>query len=247
MKNLPHLLIALALLPGCESKEDFVPSTDSKSDATDTVPRPEHISFGAETSEEFTRALDHHGYTFSAAAGTDAIVEVTHLGSASALDTALFVFGPSRGNGFFGDEAIAFDDDGGFGKLSKVSVPIAEAGTYLAVLRPAGNSRGHYRLTLGCKSEPCLAAPSTPTVSWPQAVTNFAEMAIDLECDTTNFSFSLFDLQIEEERETNGTLVQTFYSAEIAVGAAFSGSAFISVFVPAGGDPELEFLDCPRP
>ena len=31
-------------------------------------------------------------------------------------------------------------------------------------------------------------------------------------------------------------LPRTFYTAEIAVGAAFSGSAFISVFVPANGD-----------
>ena len=219
------------------------PDLDSKSDAIDAIQTRTPLAFGEDAHNRFTQTLEHHGYVFSVAAGTETLLEVTHKDSAAALDTELYVFGPGKGD-FFGNKAIAFDDDSGFARLSKTSVVLEEAGTYLAVLRPARNTSGHYRLTLDCTNQPCQTEPSAPTVEWPDAVTNVAMMEIEDRCDK-QFNYSLFDLEIEEELAVDGTLIQTFYTASIALDASFPFDTFISLFVPAGGSPEIETMECP--
>jgi hypothetical protein len=157
-------LAAFALaLTACTSGPDdgvVVPSVDGgKADALDHVAMRGVLELGAPLTGSFVEDLEFHGYTFAVGAGATMRIELSHLGSSSKLDATLFVFGPRTDAGFGGD-AIAFDDDSGWGRLPRLEdLELDEGGEYLVVLGTAdGRGRGHYRLVASCEGA-CDATP----------------------------------------------------------------------------------------
>ncbi len=123
------------------------------------------LAYGEAVAGEFTGDLEFHGYTLRAKAGAVVTLEVTQKGSSRNLDTSLFVYGPRNGAAGFGETARAFDDDAGWGRLSRISsLRLDEAGEYLIVVGTAdGRGRGRYRLEARCESGECLPPePVTP-------------------------------------------------------------------------------------
>ncbi|MFT5354468.1 MAG: deoxyribonuclease-1 [Polyangiales bacterium] len=100
-------------------------------------------------------------YTFNADEGAIVTLDNSHRGTAAALDSVLYVYGPSDENGFYGATPIASDDDSGWGahaRLRELALPAA--GEYLAVLGLwKGATGGAYRLTLTCESGECATEP----------------------------------------------------------------------------------------
>lgn len=159
-------LSSVALLPAlvaCTAELDRDPpvllTLDSgKTDAIDRVTDRGALTFDEARTGAFTEDLEFHGYRLSARAGAELRLGITQRGTARALDTTLFVFGPAI-DGRFGTEAIAFDDDGGWGRQSRLSdLVLDEGGEYLVVVGTHdARGRGHYRLQATCRSEDCSA------------------------------------------------------------------------------------------
>jgi len=116
------------------------------------------ISFGGEVFGEFVADGQLDGWFFTASGGSIVTVENSHLGTARALDSTLFLYGPKREDGFYGLEPLAFDDDGGYGVHAKITgFTVPTDGEYLIVMGTyMGIDRGHYRLILECSSGACV-------------------------------------------------------------------------------------------
>jgi serine/threonine-protein kinase len=77
------------------------------------------------------------------------------------LDTQLYVYGPSGGAGYPASSLYA-DDDGGWGKLSKIAAAsFTDAGKYAVVVAAKNKTRGNYRLVVTCLSGQCEPEPVT--------------------------------------------------------------------------------------
>lgn len=95
-------------------------------------------------------AMPRQGFVFFAAEGSTVSLEVTHTGTSSGLDTQLKVYGPRLADGSY-PKTLAADDDGGYGKLSKVSgftAPVS--GFYLAEVAATATGAQHARLAMSC-------------------------------------------------------------------------------------------------
>lgn len=161
------LVGALALL-GCNDEPTAPPKgapdaphlvDPAKSDVTgDSVHHNGRISFGGEVFGEFVSDGQLEGYTFTARADSTLTVDNTNKGSSRNLDSTLFLYGPADAAGFFGSDAIAFDDDAGWGAHAKIKdFTIPAQGDYLIVIGTYGEmGRGRYRVTLGCGSDACV-------------------------------------------------------------------------------------------
>lgn len=164
MHRLACVVALLALHVGCADKGAPLepPAGGGKADIADRVPVLGSLDFGGEVRGEIREDLEFHGYTLDVRAGALVKLDITHLGSSSALDSTLFVYGPATAAGAFGSDAIAFDDDSGWGGLSRLSgLALPEAGRYLIVVGTFdGQGRGRYRLTASCQSGECGPAPS---------------------------------------------------------------------------------------
>jgi subtilisin-like proprotein convertase family protein len=135
------------------------PVADGKSDIADRVDLRGTLSFGADgaVTGSFAEDLQFDAWTFET--GADAVVTlgITRSGTARNLDTTLFLFGPRANGGGFGTTAIAFDDDSGWSRHSRIaSFRLPSAGTWMAVVGTRdGRGRGQYRLELACNSNDC--------------------------------------------------------------------------------------------
>ena len=164
----PSLLLAL-LAGGCGADDAEPPIeppiAEGKTDVVDrTDPRGEIVA-GGEVIGELVEDLEFHGYTLDVRAGAVVSLEITQRGSSRSLDSSLFVYGPMAAGGGFGSEAIAFDDDAGWGRLSRLrDLSLSEGGRYLVVVGSHdGRGRGRYRLTASCAGEdPTACAPIEP-------------------------------------------------------------------------------------
>ncbi|MFK7989979.1 MAG: HAD family acid phosphatase [Sandaracinaceae bacterium] len=122
----------LALL-GCESPATggVGPFGSGKVDgqARDLEPDlPAEGTLGTEVDEEY--------FLFSASAGSVVTIEITQAGSSRGLDTFMRVLGPMGPQGRAETE-IAFDDEAGYGQLSKIeSLELSEEGDYVIEVRP---------------------------------------------------------------------------------------------------------------
>jgi hypothetical protein len=163
-------LLCVSVLAGAGCAEDEVargelvapPSVDGKVDVASSVAILAALDIDGEESErvatsEFVRDLEFHGFTVDLRAGATFDVEVTQRGSRRRLDTTLYVYGPRDEANGFGDTALAFDDDAGWGLLSRLrGLTVSEAGTYLVVVGTHdGRDRGRYRLLATCAGEAC--------------------------------------------------------------------------------------------
>jgi hypothetical protein len=140
------------------------PGDAAKADAADRVTLAGELLYGTAVTGAFTEDLSFFGYVLAARPGARVKLEVTHKGSSSKLDSTLFVYGPRSAAGF-GTQAIAVDDDRGWGRLSRLdSVELTGGGEYLVVIGTHdARGRGKYRLEAVCLSgecEPELAPPA---------------------------------------------------------------------------------------
>ncbi|MCU0672052.1 MAG: proprotein convertase P-domain-containing protein [Myxococcota bacterium] len=165
------VLLSLAGLAACASDTDDgllvqPPLVDGKADVGDRVLDRGPLGYGAENAVagEFTEDLEFHGYFLQARAGAVVTLDVTRTGSSRSLDSALFVYGPRTEDAGFGTDAIAFDDDAGWSRLSRIrSFTFAAQGEYLVVIGTANaRGRGRYRLEARCESGDCLPPPPPP-------------------------------------------------------------------------------------
>lgn len=143
------------------------PTLGGKGDVASAVELRGALAFGAEgaVSSSFTRDLSFQGYTLSTRPGARVKLDITQRGSSRSLDTALYVYGPRAADGSWGDAAIAFDDDGGWGDLSRLSaLTLERGGDYLVVVGTFnGRGRGAYRLEGTCLSGECAPLPPAPS------------------------------------------------------------------------------------
>lgn len=117
------------------------------------------LEYGGEVSGELTNG-DFVAYTFNADDGAIVTLDNSHRGTAAALDSVLYVYGPSDENGFYGATPIATDDDSGWGAHARLrDLALPAAGEYLVVLGLWKDAEGGaYRLTLECESGECVTA-----------------------------------------------------------------------------------------
>lgn len=161
----PLAVAAVLLIAGCDDVAPDVSPIEpdlagGKADVADRVDDGGTLSFDAPVAGAFVEDLQFIGHRLHVRAGADVRLDVTHLGTAAKLDTTMFVYGPITDAGGFGTEAIAFDDDDGWGKHSRIDEVFAEGGEYLVVLGTAdGRGRGHYRLLATCNSGACEPEP----------------------------------------------------------------------------------------
>jgi hypothetical protein len=162
------LVLALLALTACEgiddsSKDDvLLPVVGAdKADAAQRVQMKGALQFDQAVNGTIAHDLEFHGYTLDALPGAVVDLEVTQRGSSRTLDTTLFVFGP-RGDAGFPDDALAIDDDSGWGKLSRLRhLSLSKGGQYLVVIGTAnGRGRGHYGFTATCASGACQPEPA---------------------------------------------------------------------------------------
>lgn len=132
-----------------------------KADASDHVALRSPLVIDASHDDAFVEDLEFHGYPLTVAPGAVLTIELSHTGSSSKLDATMFVYGPHTDEGF-GTEAIAFDDDSGWGRLPRLrDLELDEGGQYLVVIGTHdAQGRGHYRLRTECESGECAPPPA---------------------------------------------------------------------------------------
>lgn len=150
----------LVLACSAEDKAAAVAPTfgDGKADVGDHVTAKGALGFGASMAASGTFAEDllFHGYTLEVGPAAVVDLEITHQGSSMKLDTTLYVYGPRAAGGGYGVDQVAFDDDAGYGRLSRLSGLALTAGTWLVVVGTHdGQGRGDYRLLVTCASASC--------------------------------------------------------------------------------------------
>lgn len=158
------VLSALAVLASCGGDEStgaaIAPELgDGKADAIDQVEDRGALAFGTANIGTFAEDLQFDGYHLSVRDGARVRLAITQAGTAKKLDSTLFVYGPVQG-GAFGTSAIAFDDDSGWGKQSRLSSLELDGGAYLVVVGTHdARGRGKYRLLGTCLTGECEPLP----------------------------------------------------------------------------------------
>lgn len=133
------------------------PILDGKSDAAERVEQRGPLGFGeAGASGRFSEDLAWHGYVLAVRDDAVVTVEVTQKGTSRGLDTTLFLYGPMSAEGAYGTAAVAFDDDSGWGRLSRLKGKRLAGGQWLVVVGTRdGRGRGDYRVEARCDSGEC--------------------------------------------------------------------------------------------
>lgn len=171
------------------------PVLDGKSDELGGVDDRGELTFGATADASFDEDFQFFGYTFEARENAVVDIEVTQAGSSQGLDTTLFVYRLS-------DDAepkrIAFDDDTGFGALSKLSdFRLFTEGRYAIVVGTKGaEGRGKFRLSLQCGSEACEPV-APPDTACPEAMQRSIAACLDEVSADSNLEAS-FDVLVGE-------------------------------------------------
>ncbi len=133
-----------------------------KADATDRVIDRGALALETASTGAFTEDLQFDGYRLAVRDGAVVRIEITHAGTASKLDTTLFVYGPCDADGC-GTEALAFDDDSGWSRHSRLRGLELDGGEYLVVVGTHdARGRGHYRLLTTCENDACEPLPPEP-------------------------------------------------------------------------------------
>jgi len=155
-------LVAISLT-ACTAGDDddaVVPELGAgKGDAIDHVEDRGALGFGEARTGSFAEDLQFDGYRLTVRDGARVRVEITQLGTAKKLDTTLFVYGPAQGERF-GTDALAFDDDSGWGRQSRLTGLELDGGEYLVVVGTHdARGRGAYRLLTTCENGECDPLP----------------------------------------------------------------------------------------
>ena len=155
------LLLSTALF-GCDSEAIEVDSEEFR----ERVPsRGGDLVLGETTTGTFSYDGQRDNYKFSLPVDATVSFEVLYLGTQRGLDTKFFLYGPADSRGIFPRLPIASDDNGGVGRLSKMTVTLAPGDYQLTVTTADGRGRGTYRLQYLCVSETCEAEVSDSSSS----------------------------------------------------------------------------------
>jgi len=180
------IVIALGVAACADSApkgDALVPDLTGKADIADRVTLRGTLSWGeaAGVSGAFTEDLSFDAWALAVRPGARLALEITHKGSSARLDTTLFVYGPRTDAGGYGTTALAFDDDAGWGRLSRLSaLTLAAGGDYLVVVGTAdGRGRGAYHLVARCADALCGPLPPAPSGGCPLAITAAISACID--------------------------------------------------------------------
>src|SRR5262245_5246426 len=144
-------ILAVLFATACAADTDGAMAPElgasGKADAADHVAMRPALVLGSAHDDSFVEDLEFHGYPLAVRPGASVRVELTHTGSSSHLDATLFVYGPHTDAGW-GESAIAFDDDSGWGRLPRLRhLVLADGGEYLVVIGTHdAQGRGKYRL-----------------------------------------------------------------------------------------------------
>ncbi len=139
------------------------PPTPASGNILDSTTFMGNVAVPGSVQTRFTTNPQYFSFSINLRAGSQAKLEVTHLGSSMYLDTGLFVYGPKSASGSYGTTVLAQDDDAGYGQLSKVpSVTFAQGGEYLVVVSTGTGAGKQFRLQLDCLSGSCN--PVDPSV-----------------------------------------------------------------------------------
>ncbi|MEL6178695.1 MAG: proprotein convertase P-domain-containing protein [Myxococcota bacterium] len=149
--------------PGVEDKEGTATAEPSlatgKSDAADVVSLQGVLGLGDEQARKATIShdLEYHGFELEVRPGAQVTIEVTQRGTTRRIDPTLYVFGPKKEVNGYGDWAVAFDDDSGWGLYPRLrDMVFEEGGSYLIVVGTYnGRGRGNYRLRAVCTGDAC--------------------------------------------------------------------------------------------
>ncbi len=134
----------------------YAPPAPSSGNILDGTAYMGPVELGSSVQTRFTAQPQHLSFRFQVRAGAQVKLEVTHLGSNRNLDTGLLVYGPGGADGSYGTAALAHDDDGGYGRLSRVaSLELAQEGDYLAVVTTRSGAGRQFRLQLDCLNGAC--------------------------------------------------------------------------------------------
>ena len=138
---------------------------DGKADASDRVTKLGAVGFGAPgaVTGAFVEDLEWHGYTLAVRPDALVTLDVTQKGSSRSVDTTMYLYGPMNASGGYGVSATAFDDDAGWGRLSRLKKQRLAGGEWLVVVGTRdGRGRGAYRIEATCESGECapLVAPT---------------------------------------------------------------------------------------
>jgi hypothetical protein len=165
------VLISISLL-ACADDTLVLPTFGhGAADGIDTVSFKGSLAPGTPVTGSFTKNQQFDGYFLDVRAGAELKLEITHKGSSMNLDTTLFVYGPADLGGNFDDAYIAFDNDAGYGKLSKLTTTLSSAGRYAVVVgTKTGKGRGNYRLLPTCLSGECAPIAEIPLGGCPQVI-----------------------------------------------------------------------------
>ena len=149
-------IVSLLLAAGCgaDSQNKEIPEpVFGAADSLQSVERQGPIELGTAVEQTFDEDLQFFGYEFLGSADGIVDVQITQRGSSRSLDTTMFVYGQTTRNW----ERVAFDDDDGWGKLSRIKdLSLASHSRYLVVVGTAdGIGRGNFRLDVSCTNDRC--------------------------------------------------------------------------------------------
>jgi len=197
------VVLAAISLTACASDDDdgaVIPQLGGgKGDAIDQAEDRGVLAFDEARTGSFVEDLQFDGYRLSVRDGARVRVEITRLGTAKKLDTTLFVYGPVH-DGAFGTSAIAFDDDSGWGRQSRLTGLELDGGEYLVVVGTHdAQGRGAYRLLTTCESGDCEPLPE-PT-GCDETVANQILSCVDVQVADTAADPETPDLTAAEALE----------------------------------------------
>jgi len=135
---------------------------DGKADAGDRVAKLGAVSFGTSgaVTGAFVADLEWHGYMLAVRPDAVVTLDVTQKGSSRSVDTTMYLYGPKNAQGGYGSTATAFDDDAGWGRLSRLKKQRLTGGEWLVVIGTRdGRGRGAYRIEATCDSGECAPLP----------------------------------------------------------------------------------------
>jgi len=162
-----------------DSSPMLMSPVDEKGDLSTSVRFKGRLRWERPSESTLEGMFEFHTYFFEVRTPAEISLEITHLGSASGLNTSLFLYGPESLGGGIGP-LLASDDDSGYGRLSMLAaVQIPQGGRYNVVVgTPDGQSYGHYRLVLSSEDEACFCE-GVSCVTWPEDELSLLESALN--------------------------------------------------------------------
>lgn len=138
----------------------YIPPTPPSGNILDSTTYLGPVSLGGSVRTYFTQDPQYYSFKLTVP-GTfvTARLEVTHEGSNMYLDTGLLVYGPKNASGSYGTYPWAYDDNYGYGDLSRLDAVTLGGGEYLVVVSSGSGAGKQFRLQTTCLTGACPTPP----------------------------------------------------------------------------------------